>query len=178
MKSLTGLVLSIIFSFNCFGQKQTLVKQNDTSIVRLRCCGDSLYNSKVLLIVNNKPYSIKYLNSLNPHIINEINVFKSSRDAIKKYGSKAKEGIIVISTKKKTKLINVLSILKKSKIDLQYYKLPISYKGKFLDTPYIFIESHRKHYAVLREEVNLGINSRKIISKYLLIEETKSGSVL
>ncbi|RZJ85341.1 MAG: hypothetical protein EOO20_20210, partial [Chryseobacterium sp.] len=148
MKSLIGLVLLVIFSFNCFGQQQPMVNQNDTSMVRLRCCGGSLSNSKVLLIVNNQPYSIKFLNSLNPNIIKDINIFKSG-DAVKKYGSKANEGVIVISTTKKVRLISALSILKRSKIDQQYFKLALSFKGKFLDTPYIFTERHKKYQAVL-----------------------------
>lgn len=177
MKRLIGLVVLVIFSFYCFGQQQPLVNPNDTSVVRLRCCGASLSNSKVLLIVNNQPYSIKFLNSLNPNIIKDINIFKSG-DAVKKYGLKAKEGVIEISTKKKTELICALFILKKSKIDPQYFKFPISFKGQFLDTPYIFIERHQKYKAVLREEVNLGVNSRKITSRYLFIDETNVASVL
>lgn len=177
MKSLIGLVLMIIFSFNCFGQKQTLANQNDTSIVRLSCCSDSLSNSKVLLIVNNKPYSIKYINGLNPKIIDDVSVFRSG-EAIKKYGSKAKEGVIVIATNKKVKWIKTSFLLKANKIDQQYLNLPIVYSGKILETPYILTKKHIKHVVILKEVKNFDIGSQKITGKYLFIDETNVAPAL
>ncbi|MDR2236137.1 MAG: hypothetical protein LBE92_08435 [Chryseobacterium sp.] len=58
---------------------------------------------KPLILLNNKMISVEELQTLKPETVESVNSLKLA-EAMKQYGEKAKNGVILITTKKKRKL--------------------------------------------------------------------------
>ncbi|WET50635.1 hypothetical protein PYS58_05760 [Chryseobacterium indologenes] len=63
----------------------------------------SIPTEKPLVLLNNKKISIEELRVINTEIIETVNSF-SAKEAVEKYGKEARNGAIVVTTKKKKKI--------------------------------------------------------------------------
>ena len=94
----------VIRIFTKFHEQSGVVVFKDTTIdmknIRV-CCGETGTEKRPpLIILNGKEVDSSYLNTINPKDIEKIEVL-IDKSAIKSYGEKSKNGVIIITTKKK-----------------------------------------------------------------------------
>jgi len=75
---------------------------NPTTRVTLRGNRSILGNNQALLVLDDMPVSLGYLNSINPNDIDNITVLKGA-SASALYGSQASNGVLIVTTKRGTK---------------------------------------------------------------------------
>ncbi|WP_316770913.1 TonB-dependent receptor plug domain-containing protein [Pedobacter frigiditerrae] len=162
----------ITLSFKGFAQVTvTTTTSNKDSIICL-CCGPKDPSKQPLWVVNGKVITQLNLSALNPNYIEDIKVSKGN-DASSKYGSSAKNGVIIIILKKNIKTHSVNKILSKNKIDLASRKLPIYSNNALIQGDSIFLPSNKKIKAVIVEANSNADNRLPFNGKYLAISETK-----
>jgi TonB-dependent SusC/RagA subfamily outer membrane receptor len=75
---------------------------NPTTRITLRGNRSILGNNQALLVLDDMPVSLGYLNSINPNDIDNITVLKGA-SAAALYGSQASNGVLIVTTKRGTK---------------------------------------------------------------------------
>jgi len=97
MKKLVG-ILFVLISVGAFAQTEKEAKDSTRIFMY---CGNQYPQNKPLIIVNSKPYRDS-LSHIDPNNIERIDVLKDSV-AVAKYGEAGKNGVILITTKKRKK---------------------------------------------------------------------------
>lgn len=153
-----------------FTQVTVSIQTPEKDNVICLCCGLSESTRQPLWVVNGKLVSQINILTLNPNYITDVIVLKGS-DALNKYGTIAKNGVVKVILKKNIKLQSVNKILAKNKIDFKSRKLPVYSNNTLIVGDSIFLPSD-KRIEVLIIEANLNPGNRRPFNgKYLTITE-------
>jgi TonB-dependent SusC/RagA subfamily outer membrane receptor len=116
MKALITL-LAVLFCSACFGQVEkstALIKINniqkatDSSVrIRFHCAATHTNDQKPLMVIDGIVKEFAMLETVNPNEIESVTILKGE-SATKIYGSKAKDGVILITMKCKKEKIPAL----------------------------------------------------------------------
>ncbi|WP_299104622.1 VIT domain-containing protein [uncultured Tenacibaculum sp.] len=118
IKSNEGLTSGVVVAQNS--------SENENTVVR----GNNIYQEAIMYIVNGIPANKKVIEQLKPNEIASVQVIKPI-DAVKLYGEKARNGIIIFTTKKglitHKKEIERLNLLIEQRIELKAWNPEVPY---------------------------------------------------
>ena len=122
--------LALSFAQMSFAQENNLEKiiSNNSQNVKIR---DNNNFQNVLYVIDGMP-TFSDCSAINVQNIESINVIKGER-ATGLYGYRAKNGVLIISTKPNTQFLNFKNIVKEFKISKENQDLPIVLNKHFVD---------------------------------------------
>jgi|GEM_PF-1369053 len=156
-------------------KKAQIQKKNDeVTYVTLKGIG-SVSNKNIVYIVDGKETKAEDLSKINPDNIERIDVLKD-RDKIKIYGSKAKDGVIIVTTKskKEVSLQQKAEALKARELAMQKRKQVINESKEKILQRKIERENLRKELTTKKDEIQKNVKRRKKELEKLKQEQEKS----
>ena len=156
-------------------KKAQIQKKNDeVTYVTLKGIG-SVSNKNIVYIVDGKETKAEDLSKINPDDIERIDVLKD-RGEIKIYGSKAKDGVIIVTTKskKEVSLQQKAEALKARELAMQKRKQVINESKEKILQRKIERENLRKELTTKKDEIQKNVERRKKELEKLKQQQEKS----
>src|SRR5690606_17213069 len=153
-------------------QKQK--KNDEVTYVTLKGIG-SVSNKNIVYIIDGKETKAEDLSKINPDDIERIDVLKD-RGEIKIYGSKAKDGVIIVTTKskKEVSLQQKAEALKARELAMQKRKQVINESKEKILQRKIERENLRKELTKKKDEIQKNVERRKKELEKLKQQQEKS----
>src|SRR5690606_4173235 len=132
-------------------------------------------NKDILFVIDGKEISAEESKKLNPHDIENITILKD-KNAIEKYGSKAKDGVIIVTTKskKEVSLQQKAEALKARELAMQKRKQVINESKEKILQRKIERENLRKELTTKKDEIQKNVERRKKELEKLKQQQEKS----
>src|SRR5690606_33743379 len=156
-------------------KKAQIQKKNDeVTYVTLKGIG-SVSNKNIVYIVDGKETKAEDLSKINPDNIERIDVLKD-RGEIKIYGYKAKDGVIIVTTKskKEVSLQQKAEALKARELAMQKRKQVINESKEKILQRKIERENLRKELTTKKDEIQKNVERRKKELEKLKQQQEKS----